>query len=132
MAGSTLDPDNFPSGSSPQGAPRGHDLGSLGPSDSSDSGSDVAGLPWAPEEAIPLDRPAAEGMMGDEVTDIDTDRVVDAAEAGLGGLEQADEADSSEHDIENRRRQIAKAAYYRAERRGFVPGYEDDDWLGML
>jgi hypothetical protein len=24
---------------------------------------------------------------------------------------------------------IAEAAYFRAERRGFVPGYEFDDWL---
>lgn len=24
---------------------------------------------------------------------------------------------------------IAEAAYYRAERRGFQPGYETDDWL---
>ncbi|HYE37672.1 DUF2934 domain-containing protein [Methylocaldum sp.] len=25
--------------------------------------------------------------------------------------------------------QIAEAAYYRAERRGFAPGYEVEDWL---
>jgi hypothetical protein len=24
---------------------------------------------------------------------------------------------------------IAEAAYLRAERRGFAPGYEDEDWL---
>lgn len=29
-----------------------------------------------------------------------------------------------------RRRRIAEAAYYRAERRGFAPGGEHDDWLG--
>ncbi|HUN73968.1 MAG TPA: DUF2934 domain-containing protein [Steroidobacteraceae bacterium] len=28
-----------------------------------------------------------------------------------------------------RRGMIAKAAYLRAERRGFVPGFEDEDWL---
>ncbi len=28
-----------------------------------------------------------------------------------------------------RRAMIAKAAYLRAERRGFVPGFEEDDWL---
>lgn len=28
-----------------------------------------------------------------------------------------------------RRRRIAEAAYYRAERRGFTPGGEHDDWL---
>lgn len=27
------------------------------------------------------------------------------------------------------RRLIAEAAYYRAERRGFAPGHELDDWL---
>jgi len=30
---------------------------------------------------------------------------------------------------EARRTLIAEAAYLRAERRGFVPGYETDDWL---
>ena len=27
------------------------------------------------------------------------------------------------------RRQIAEAAYYRAQRRGFAPGYEEQDWI---
>lgn len=39
MARSTLDPDTFPVGK-PR-APKGHDTKSLGPSDSSDSGSDI-------------------------------------------------------------------------------------------
>jgi hypothetical protein len=30
---------------------------------------------------------------------------------------------------EERRRKVAEAAYYRAERRGFAPGSEDADWL---
>jgi hypothetical protein len=30
---------------------------------------------------------------------------------------------------EDRRRLIAEAAYYRAERRGFTPGSELEDWL---
>jgi hypothetical protein len=30
---------------------------------------------------------------------------------------------------EHRRRRIAMAAYYRAERRGFAPGGELEDWL---
>lgn len=30
---------------------------------------------------------------------------------------------------EDRRRLIAEAAYFRAEQRGFVPGYELADWL---
>ena len=32
-------------------------------------------------------------------------------------------------DQDLRRGMIAQAAYYRAERRGFVPGYETEDWL---
>jgi len=28
-----------------------------------------------------------------------------------------------------RRQRIAEAAYYKAERRGFAPGYEERDWL---
>lgn len=28
-----------------------------------------------------------------------------------------------------RREAIARAAYYRAEQRGFAPGYEEEDWL---
>jgi hypothetical protein len=31
---STLDPDNFPVGGKPRAAPKGHDIGSLGPGDS--------------------------------------------------------------------------------------------------
>lgn len=30
---------------------------------------------------------------------------------------------------DDRRRRIAEAAYYRAERRGFAGGFEDVDWL---
>lgn len=30
---------------------------------------------------------------------------------------------------EERARRVAVAAYYRAERRGFTPGYEIEDWL---
>jgi hypothetical protein len=29
----------------------------------------------------------------------------------------------------DRQRRLAEAAYYRAERRGFVPGCEEQDWL---
>jgi hypothetical protein len=31
--------------------------------------------------------------------------------------------------VEDRRAMIAEAAYLRAERRGFVPGHETEDWL---
>ncbi|HEV7391576.1 MAG TPA: DUF2934 domain-containing protein [Burkholderiales bacterium] len=29
----------------------------------------------------------------------------------------------------DRQRRVAEAAYYRAERRGFVAGFEEEDWL---
>ena len=35
----------------------------------------------------------------------------------------------SSADREARRRRVAEAAYYRAQRRGFAPGGEVDDWL---
>lgn len=31
--------------------------------------------------------------------------------------------------LEDHRQQIAEAAYYRAEQRGFAPGGEQEDWL---
>ena len=31
--------------------------------------------------------------------------------------------------VDDRRKLVEIAAYYRAERRGFVPGHEDEDWL---
>ena len=35
----------------------------------------------------------------------------------------------SKIDAEKRHALIAEAAYLRAERRGFAPGHEEDDWL---
>ena len=36
---------------------------------------------------------------------------------------------SSAEQSSERRQRIAEAAYYKAERRGFAPGYEERDWL---
>ena len=55
MAGSTLDPDNFPRGKRPK-THEGHDTKSLGPSDSSDSGSDMAGPGLVDDDLMNLDR----------------------------------------------------------------------------
>ena len=52
---STLDPDNFPRGK-PRKTPKGHDTRSLGPSDSSDSGSDMAGPGLIDDDVLNLDR----------------------------------------------------------------------------
>lgn len=126
---STLDPDNFPAGSRPRDRLKGHDIGSLGPSDSSDSGSDLAGSRPNIDD-MSLDRGADEDSSAGHANDIDTDRVVSAYDAGLGeGLDQAEEAQLGIQDDDDRRRRIADAAYYRAQRRGFTPGYEDEDWL---
>jgi hypothetical protein len=54
MAGSTLDPDNLPS--ERRHTQKGHDTRSLGPSDSSDSGSDLAGPGLIDDDLLNLDR----------------------------------------------------------------------------
>ncbi len=134
---STLDPDNFPDSNRKREGPKGHDTRSLGPSDSSDSGSDMAGPGLIDDDALPLDRGTNEdqeagrddiadagasigddGMDGNSDRygtgerraagkepsvgadrDRDTDRVVNADEAGLGGgLDQAEEARSGLRD----------------------------------
>jgi hypothetical protein len=96
MSSSTLDPENFPHGRARKTS-KGHDVGSLGPSDSSDSGSDLAGrrrrddtsdrsgtgerLTAEPEQTV---RPGS---------DIGIDRIVGPDEAGVGhGLDEAEEA----------------------------------------
>jgi hypothetical protein len=79
--------------------PPGSDVRSIGPSDSSDSGSDVVGLGnldsttdrWGTGEraSVELDD---EGELRPDA-DIEPDRVVEARHAGLGGgLDQAEEA----------------------------------------
>jgi hypothetical protein len=127
---STLNPDAIATGRRRK-AVQGHDVKSLGPSDSSDSGSDMAGPGVVDADAIGLDRGTNEDMeggrhnvadagpsvgdlgmddnsdkygTGEHLTagkdpavrvdgDRDTDRIVGADEAGLGGgLDQAEEA----------------------------------------
>jgi hypothetical protein len=50
-----------------------------------------------------------------------------AVVAAAAGALRTDE--TTEFTPEERRRMIAEAAYYLAERRGFEPGYEVEDWL---
>jgi hypothetical protein len=91
-----LDPDQV---SDPDIAlrPKGHDVRSLGPSDSSDSGSDMIGLDGdddSDRSGTGEDMTAA-GRESDirESGDIAPDRIVGPEEAGLGGgLDQAEEA----------------------------------------
>ena len=55
MAGSTLDPDNIPAKRG-RHTQKGHDVASLGPSDTSDSGSDMKGPGLVDDDALHLDR----------------------------------------------------------------------------
>jgi hypothetical protein len=134
---STLDPDNFPTDRRRGAAPRGHDVGSLGPSDSSDTGSDLSGALPNTGDDLHLERGADEDALSGHTNDINTDRIVGAEEAGLGGgLDQAEEAQLGVKDDDrlvgssnDRLTRIAEAAYYRAQRRGFEAGGEDEDWL---
>jgi hypothetical protein len=86
-----------PNDPSEPGAIRGHDSRSIGPSDSSDAGSDLAGL----DRNDDTDREGTGERLGagdgsgirSTDSDIGFDRVVGPEEAGLGGgLDQAEEA----------------------------------------
>ncbi|RQZ69193.1 chemotaxis protein [Burkholderia sp. Bp9004] len=88
---STLNPDNEPAGPDDDNARRGRDGRALGPSDSSDSGSDTAGARRYPFDVdSPLDEHALE--RGDAALDSDTDRAGTGERAsadGDSGLEEA-------------------------------------------
>ncbi|MGK5079699.1 hypothetical protein [Janthinobacterium sp. HLX7-2] len=58
MSSSSLDPDNLPV-TPDRVLGRGHGKGALGPSDSSDSGSDMQGVPGLDAEALDSDSDAA-------------------------------------------------------------------------
>jgi hypothetical protein len=76
--------------------PKGHDIGSLGPSDSSDSGADMSGLGGlnsTSDRQGTGERASVEGDADVDAADIAPDDIVDAGDAGLGGgLDQAEEA----------------------------------------
>lgn len=77
------------------GIPKGHDVRSLGPSDSSDTGADMMGLGGLDSTSDRYgtgERASVEDDV-DADADIAPDHIVDAAHAGLGGgLDQAEEA----------------------------------------
>src|SRR5262245_9154201 len=96
MNHSTLDPDSIPPDDGNE-VLKGHDVRTLGPSDSSDTGADMAGLGRDNDNSdrhCTGERGSAGGdIEANDGADIDADRVVDAEEAGLGGgLDQAEEA----------------------------------------
>ncbi len=89
MPGSTLDPDNFNLPDRQLG--RGHGTGALGPSDTSDSGSDLQGASGtAGDEKLRLgggttsdiDESAAHGSAGPDVGDADLDSDTDSTGTG--------------------------------------------------
>jgi hypothetical protein len=78
--------------------PKGHDIRSLGPSDSSDTGADMVGVEGALDSTTDRQGTGERTTVGSEFeanigADIAADRVVESDEAGLGGgLDQAEEA----------------------------------------
>ena len=91
MAGtSTLDPDNFPAGRD-RTIGRGHGTGALGPSDTSDSGSDVTGASGLAQQdefardqgtTSDLDEGTAGGTAGPDLGDTDLDSDTDSSGTG--------------------------------------------------
>lgn len=92
MAGSTLDPDNFPQRRQRKNL-KGHDTGTLGPSDTSDSGSDMAGPGTVDDDRLNLDRGT------NEDTEAGTKNVADAGPSvgDLGMDDNSDSAGTGEH-----------------------------------
>ena len=88
MAGkSTLDPDNFPPPARGRKNLKGHDTESLGPSDTSDSGSDVKGPGLLDDDRLNLDRGTNEDPEAGSLRDPN-------AGSSLGDLELDDNSDS--------------------------------------
>ena len=87
MAGSTLDPDNFPL-ERQRKTLKGHDVRALGPSDSSDSGSDMAGPGLLDDDVLKLDRGTNEDSEGGRSNAAD-------AGASVGDLGMDDTSDRS-------------------------------------
>jgi hypothetical protein len=87
MTRSTLDPDNLPLRTGRKTLP-GHDIRSLGPSDSSDSGSDMAGPGLLDDDLLGLDRGTNEDSEGGRAN------VADAG-ASVGDLGMDNNSDRS-------------------------------------
>jgi hypothetical protein len=78
--------------------PKGHDIRSLGPSDSSDTGADMVGTRGPLDSTTDRNGTGERASASSEVevetdADVSADRIVEAQDAGLGGgLDQAEEA----------------------------------------
>jgi hypothetical protein len=75
MAGSTLDPDNIPAKRG-RHTQKGHDVASLGPSNTSDSGSDMQGPGLVDDDALHLDRGTNEDPEGGTLGKIEAGQAV--------------------------------------------------------
>ncbi|HEY6927655.1 MAG TPA: hypothetical protein VI653_29535 [Steroidobacteraceae bacterium] len=82
---STLDPDDLPGQDAAQ-RPRGHDIRSLGPSNSSDTGADMIGPGLIDDDALALDRGTNEDTEGGHLSG-------SGAEASVGQLALDDTSD---------------------------------------
>ncbi|KWF22736.1 hypothetical protein [Burkholderia pseudomultivorans] len=101
---STLNPDNEPAGPDDDNAGRGRDGRALGPSDSSDSGSDTAG---ARRHVFDVDTPLDEHALerGDAALDSDTDRAGTGERASADGDATLEDAADIEPDRTERLRE---------------------------
>jgi hypothetical protein len=89
---STLDPDKLPARARREGF-QGHDLRSLGPSDSSDSGSDLIGPGLLDDELLGLDRGTNEDSEGGHLAGSDPG----ASVGDLGADDSSDRFGTGEH-----------------------------------
>lgn len=93
MAGSTLDPENLPGKRRSRKTLKGHDTRALGPSDSSDTGSDMAGPGLLDSDAVKLDR----GTTEDVEAGRSSTRDAGASVGDLGLDDNSDKRGTGEH-----------------------------------
>ncbi|HJV86454.1 MAG TPA: hypothetical protein VJ698_13355 [Noviherbaspirillum sp.] len=124
MATSTLDPENVPEPD--RRVTRGHGTSALGPSDTSDSGSDVqAGARWTDEQSIGLDRGTNE--------DPDSAKLDQTAGPDIGDAELDSDTDSvgtGEHATAGRDLDIEAGADIDVDRVDYINSGEEPDVEG--
>lgn len=107
MADSTLDPD-YLTGGRDRSLGRGHDTGSLGPSDLSDTGSDMQGVGLSGDVGLEMDegttsdpdRSTAGGTAGPDVGDADLDSDTDSGGTGERSAAGRDSVETDGADID--------------------------------
>ena len=107
MADSTLDPDYLTSGPD-RSLGRGHGTGSLGPSDTSDTGSDLQGTGLADDIGLDMDegttsdpeRSTAGGSAGPDVGDANLDSDTDSGGTGERAAAGRDSVEADGEDID--------------------------------